>query len=97
MVTIAAFGDGEFVLGFSLAGVVPVSRKENIEQEFQKLLQDEKYGILIVQESMLAGIRSSLRIKAENSLKPVVMPLSEEAAGDDLRKMIIRSIGVDVW
>ena len=96
MTEIAAIGNREFVLGFGLAGVKGIVASKP-EEEFQEMLENPDYGIIIIEEKMLGSFSSRTRAQAENSVRPVVMALSEEGSQQDLRRMVIKSIGVDLW
>lgn len=99
MLEIAVIGGSEFVLGFQLAGirnVVIVS--SNAQEEFRKLLADQEIGIILTDDRTMEALSEHLRADIQKLAKPVVVTLStRETAQDELRKMIQRSIGVDVW
>lgn len=97
MLEIAVIGTPKFVLGFQLAGV-----RKTIEVETDSLnkikdvMADPNIGIIITDEETMSKLDEHDRLDIELSVKPVVMVLSEEATSDSLRKMIRKSIGVDL-
>jgi vacuolar-type H+-ATPase subunit F/Vma7 len=98
MVKIAAAGSNEFIVGFQLAGV-----RDTIElpgDSFNKLkdLKSKKdYGIIIVDENIMNKLDLHQRLDIEASVDPVFIPVSAKAEQDSLRRLIKKSVGVDLW
>lgn len=99
---LAVIGDARLVEGFQLAGVenlFPVA-EAGFQPALEKLLAQPEFGILVVNESMLAGIDWRLKKKLDALAYPVIIPLpapgqtSEE--GDAIRSMIKRALGFDL-
>ncbi|HLC91022.1 MAG TPA: V-type ATP synthase subunit F [Candidatus Nanoarchaeia archaeon] len=99
MKDIAILGRSEFTLGFRLVGirkVIDVSDQSDPSPEMNVLLADQTLGIVVVEDALMAGLDDYTKEKAVNSLSPVVVVVGKEARQDELRKMIIQSIGVDL-
>ena len=101
---VAVFGGSEFTLGFMLAGIKQIitidekeeSRAAAAEKKLDELLAEKELGIVIIDDRLLNQMDERTREKVERSVRPVFVPLSTEASQDTLRKMIIKSIGVDL-
>ena len=100
MKEIVCVGSAEFTLGFKLAGIRRIingSKNENWRDTLSSLTQDSSIGIVIIDENVLSGLEPNERSKIEDSVSPVFISLSSDsAASGDLRKLIIKSIGVDL-
>ncbi|PIN74291.1 V-type ATP synthase subunit F [Candidatus Woesearchaeota archaeon CG10_big_fil_rev_8_21_14_0_10_45_16] len=92
MRSIAIVGEPEFTLGFRLAGIRQVVGKENIKE----LLDDKTVGIVIIDEATMQDLDPRLKDDIVASVDPVFVVVSETAKQEELRKMIIQSIGVDL-
>lgn len=95
---IVAIGGPEFSLGFEVAGVrsYPVGAAD-AEQAFASLLADAAVGILIVDQGTFDALSVDLREQLLRAPRPVTVVLSQKEENTELRSMIIRSIGVDLW
>ncbi|HLG23450.1 MAG TPA: V-type ATP synthase subunit F [Candidatus Nanoarchaeia archaeon] len=98
MVKIAAAGKSDFIVGFQLAGI-----RDSIEindREFEslkKLSQRKDLGIIIVDEKIVEKLEMHQRMEIENSVDPVFIPVSTKVEQDSLKRLIKKSIGVDLW
>jgi len=98
MVNVAILGSNEFVLGFQLAGI-----KESIEvsekpiQDIEGLKKREDIGIVVVEEKILDALQQHKRQEIEDSVDPVFIPLSTKAEQDSLKRLIKKSIGIELW
>jgi len=100
---IAAMGGSDFTLGFELVGIKTIIPTEGLTPE-QRLdtittaMRRDDLGIIIMDEAVLAGINAYERQQLENTIRPVVVVLSDEL-GDagTLRRQIMRAIGVDLY
>ena len=99
MQDIGVIGRNEFVLGFRLAGISKVTEcdEKTFLATVTKQMEDAEVGILIVDEVLLDTIDSSDLYDLERSVQPVIIGVSEKASQDNLRRMIKKSIGVDLW
>jgi V/A-type H+-transporting ATPase subunit F len=97
--------DSETADGFRLAGVdvYEVKDSEQAREEINRLIDDERTGILAVNEGFLSDIGESLQERIESTYKPIVisLPVKEKAAGAGERKayltrLIHQAVGFDV-
>ncbi len=95
---IAAVGSSQFILGFQLAGVrETIELHDNIFQSLKELRKNQKIVIVIVEESMLARLAAHERMEIESSIEPVFVALSTTVEQDSLRRLIKKSVGIDLW
>jgi V/A-type H+-transporting ATPase subunit F len=95
---IAVVGNDEFVTGFSLAGVKNTfSAEENLEKEVEKVLQLKEIGILIMEQDQFNSMNNKTKKMLEKRVKPVLITISDKGRETDIRDMIKRTIGVDLW
>ncbi len=98
MVKIAAAGTNEFVVGFQLAGI-----RDTIElgsspfDELKNLKNKKEFGIVIVDEQVVEKLEMHQRLDIEASVDPVFIPVSVKAEQDSLKRLIKKSVGVDLW
>ncbi|MDO8740494.1 MAG: V-type ATP synthase subunit F [Candidatus Woesearchaeota archaeon] len=98
MAQIAAIGTSEFIGGFQLAGIrKTVEIKKDPMSQIRDLMQDKEMSIVIIDERILNGLESNDKVFIEDCIRPVFVPLSTEAAQENLRRLIKKSIGVDLW
>jgi vacuolar-type H+-ATPase subunit F/Vma7 len=94
---IAAVGDEYFVIGFQAAGIrnaFVVGEKET----FEELMEKDGIGIIITEKKVFDSLDERLKEKAMTQLKPIVVVLSHDIGGEEnLRLMIKRSVGIDLW
>ncbi len=98
MVQVAVLGSSTFVVGFRLAGirhVVEVS--QDPLKDMKTLTQNKEIGIVIVEESIMQSLDLDDRQDIESSVEPVFIPISVYAEQEGLKRLIKRSIGVDLW
>jgi len=99
MKEIAVVGTSEFTLGFRLAGiknVIEISGKGTISEEIVPLLNNQDIGIIVIDDATMGALDEYTKERVVNSISPVVVVVGKEARQDELRKMIIQSIGVDL-
>jgi vacuolar-type H+-ATPase subunit F/Vma7 len=98
MKSVAVVGDEEFTLGFQLAGVTRAFiLKEQPDGTVRELMSNKEIGLIIIQESQLAKLSEELREQAVDSIEPVFLTITEEDTNEEMRKLIKKSIGVDLW
>lgn len=97
MLQIAALGGSEFVMGFALAGVRNICETTDASKDIRALRGNADIGIVIVEEKILANLDMHERREIEDSVRPVFIPISEVATQENLRRMIKKSLGIDVW
>ncbi len=93
MKEIAVVGSPEFSLGFRLAGIRAVF---DGAAELSTLFSHPTIGVVIMQQEVFSELDVRVREDVVSSLDPVFVVLSKEVRQDELRKMIIQSIGVDL-
>ena len=91
---IAVAGSSEFTLGFRLAGIKKVIDAPS-QDEIAQLMKDEALGIVIIDQETCDSVSEHMREDMISSIKPVVVTVSAKPQ-EELRKMIMRSIGVDL-
>ncbi|MEA2037650.1 MAG: V-type ATP synthase subunit F [Nanoarchaeota archaeon] len=95
---LAVIGGSEFVLGFQLAGITKTFEiKEGPLNDINKCRQDPNIGVVVIEEDTLDKLDSHDRMLIEESVNPVFIHISKEATSEGLRKLIKKSIGVDLW
>jgi len=98
MLELCVVGSSKFVLGFQLAGIRnTIEADETSLKLFRECMQNQSVGIIITDEETMEKFDEHDRLQIESSVRPVVIILSETASSDSLRKMIKKSIGVDLW
>ena len=111
--SIIAIGDSEFITGFSLTGIKTIRTKAHGDRIssisksealleptpiFEKLLSEQKIGIIITDDKTINSVNEKIRKKIEESVKPVTVILSLDSSSQDrLKEMIKKSLGVDLW
>ena len=98
MVKIAVVGSNEFVVGFRLAGVRDIFEvTSNYFDELKNLKNKKEIGIVVIDEKIMENLEHHQRIEIEASVEPVFIPISTKVEQDSLKKLIKKSIGVDLW
>lgn len=99
MKKVACIGTESFTLGFELSGIrktVNVSDNGRVLDKIYELKKDKDIGIVIVDEKILEKLEGQDRNDIEDSVDPVFITLSTKSTSDNIRKLIIKSIGVDL-
>lgn len=97
---IAVMGNEYFTMGFQAAGVrnVFVVEGQNLNREFERIMERKDIGILIMHNDDFQRLSERLKEKALVQVKPTVVILSHDvSAEENLRLMIKRSLGIDLW
>ena len=98
MVKIAVAGGSEFIVGFQLAGIKDVVEiNDNYFAKLKNLKNRKELGIIVVDEKIMDKLETHQRLDIEASVEPVFIPLSAKVEQDSLRRLIKKSIGVDLW
>jgi len=92
------FGEEDFTLGFRLTGVNDIIEinENTAEKEIKKILDERIDGILVTNQKVIGYLHERTKLKIEDSVKPVVVVLSETAEQENIRRMIIKAIGIDI-
>ena len=94
---IAVIGKEDFCLGFSLAGVRNIFETAEPADAVGIVNKNQEIGIVIFDESLLNKLDEFEKSKIEGSVRPVFVMLSLNEESDALKKMIKKSIGVELW
>ena len=98
MVKIAVVGGNEFVVGFQLAGIKDIVEiSNNPFNDLKNLKQRKEIGIVVVDENIMEKLEMHQRLEIEASVDPAFIPISTKVEQDSLKKLIKKSIGVDLW
>lgn len=98
MVKTSVLGSNEFIVGFQLAGIKDtIEAGSNPLQDINNLRNRKDIGIVVVEEKMLEGLDKHQRMSIEDSVEPVFIPLSAKAEQESLKRLIKKSVGVDLW
>ena len=98
MKQIACLGSEAFTLGFRLAGVRRVvEHRMDIRDEVHEIKKMKDVAIVIVEEEILHEMDSDARESVDDCVEPVFIAVSSKSESESIRKLIIRSIGVDIW
>jgi vacuolar-type H+-ATPase subunit F/Vma7 len=98
MPEILAYGTNEFVVGFQLAGIRTQEADEaGLDSEVLGILTEKKAGIVILDKKTSDMLAAETQEKLLQSINPVFVVLSEQESSEELRMLIKKSIGVDLW
>ena len=98
MVKTAVLGSNEFIVGFQLAGIKKtIEVSGNPINDIDNLKKEKDVGIVVIEENIMDRLDKHQRIEVEDSVDPVFIPVSTNAEQDSLKRLIKKSIGVDLW
>ena len=98
MVKTAVLGSNEFVVGFQLVGIKDTLEVSNNPMEdINNLKAKKEHGVVIIEQSLLDGLDKHQRLQIEDSVDPVFIPISTISEQDSLKRLIKKSVGVDLW
>ena len=98
MVKTAVLGSNEFVVGFRLAGIKDTLEVSNDPMaDINNLKTKKEHGVVIIEQSLLDGLDKHQRLRVEDSVDPVFIPVSTSFEQDSLKRLIKKSVGVDLW
>ena len=98
MVQLAVIGSNEFIVGFQLAGIRNVMEATaNPFSDLKNIRNDEEVGIVVVEEKIMENLEQHEKQFIEASVDPVYIPVSTKTEQESLKKLIKKSIGVDLW
>jgi len=99
---IVVIGDMPLVAGMRLAGIEncwPADEK-NVQQLIESVLQQQEYGVLVINEHLLNKIDWRLKKKLDSIAYPVLVPIPDysgaSSEGEEIRNMIKRALGFDL-
>lgn len=94
----SVLGSNEFVVGFQLAGIKDtIEVSNNPMNDINKLKTQKEAGVVVVEERILEGLDKHQRLEVEDSVDPVFIPVSTKVEQDSLKRLIKKSVGVDLW
>jgi len=97
MVNVAVLGRNEFVLGFQLVGIrETIETGSNPMEDINALRKRKDIGIVVIDEQIMSSLQQHQRQEIEDSVEPVFIPVSEKAEQESLRRLIKKSIGIDL-
>ena len=98
MVKTAVLGSNEFNVGFQLAGIKEIIEVSNNPiKDINNFKNNKEVGIVVIEEKIMEGLEKHERIEIEDSVDPVFIPISTKVEQDSLKRLIKKSIGVDLW
>ena len=98
MVNMAVLGSNEFIVGFQLAGIKDTFEvSDNPVKDINDLKNNKEIGIVVIEENIMDGLDKHQRLEVEDSVDPVFIPVSTKVEQDSLKRLIKKSIGVDLW
>ena len=105
MYKVVVLTDPETAYGFRLAGVdvYEIACPEEANNEINRLLEDDRTGILAVNEGFLTGLDDRIKARIEATYRPIVvsLPIKEKlgAIGERkafLARLVHKAVGFDV-
>lgn len=98
MARLGVLGSSEFIVGFQLSGIRDVFEvSSNPMEDVGEIKKNKDINVVIIDEKILHKLDEHDKLKIEDSIEPVFIPLSTEAEQESLRRLIRKSIGVDLW
>ena len=93
---IAVIGKEDFCLGFRLAGINRIFETDNPREAINRVKQIQEVGVVVFDQNLAEKLDDDEKKDIEDSLRPIYLNLSTEASEDSLKKMIRKSIGVEI-
>jgi V/A-type H+-transporting ATPase subunit F len=98
MVQLAVIGSNEFIVGFQLAGIRNVMEASDRPfNDLKSFRSSKEIGVVVVEEKIIESLEQHEKQAIEASVDPVYIPVSAKAEQESLKKLIKKSIGVDLW
>ena len=95
---VCVVGNDDFATGFRLAGVRNIYiSDEKSDEKVEEALENGDIGILVMEQEDYDKLSHRTRTKLEKLVTPVVVTVSRSGKETDLRSLIKRSVGVDLW
>ncbi len=96
MMELAVIGREDFCMGFSLAGIRNIFETENPAGSIAKAFENPDIGVVVFDESLAENIGELEKAKLEASVRPVFVMLSLKEESGELRRMIKKSVGIEL-
>lgn len=98
MVNVAVLGGSEFIVGFQLAGIKEIIESSNEPvKDIMELKKRKDIGIVVVDEKIMESLDQHQKEEIEDSVEPVFIPLSTKVEQESLKRLIKKSIGIELW
>ena len=98
MVNIAVLGNDEFIVGFQLAGIKDIIQATNNPfNDIQEIKKRKEIGIVVLDEKIVEALDAGQKQEIENSVEPVFITLSTKSEQESLKRLIKKSIGIELW
>ncbi len=95
---IAVIGTDDFVTGFRLAGIKNIVAVENnFDEKINEILNKEEIGVIVAEQEELDKTSVKTKRILDKLITPVLITLSSKGKETDLRELIKRTVGVDLW
>tara|TARA_Y100000310_G_scaffold117117_1_gene115824 strand:+ start:2143 stop:2439 length:297 start_codon:yes stop_codon:yes gene_type:complete len=91
---LGVLGGSDFTLGFRLTGIKKVIEMKD-EKDVDAMMADKTIGVVMMDQGSFDSLSEFKKEQVTNNNQPVFVVVSDKPQ-DELRKMIIRSIGVDL-
>jgi vacuolar-type H+-ATPase subunit F/Vma7 len=91
-------GSNEFIVGFQLAGIKDtIESSDNPVNDITNLKNKKEHAVVVIEEKIMDTLDKHQKSEVEDSVEPVFIPVSTKAEQDSLKRLIKKSIGVDLW
>ena len=97
MVNVAVLGGSEFIVGFQLAGIKEIIESKDPVKDIMELKNRKDIGIVVVDEKIMESLDQHQKEEIEDSVEPVFIPLSTKVEQESLKRLIKKSIGIELW
>ena len=97
MVNVAVLGGSEFIVGFQLAGIKEIIESNEPVKDIMELKNRKDIGIVVVEEKIMESLDKLQKEEIEDSVEPVFIPLSTKVEQESLKRLIKKSIGIELW
>ncbi len=96
---ITAVGDEHFVVGFNIAGIKStfVVEKDTVNRVMENVMSGNN-AVVIINKTIYDMLNPRMKEAVDTSVKPTFVILSHDVSGEEnLKMMIKRSLGIDLW
>ncbi|MFW6014305.1 MAG: V-type ATP synthase subunit F [Nanoarchaeota archaeon] len=99
MKDIVIVGEEKFVMGFQIAGLTKTFslNEDHPDNTIKELISNQGVGLIIIDQESVDKLGPLTQETVMNSVEPVFLVISENDSQGELRNMIKKSIGVDLW
>jgi V/A-type H+/Na+-transporting ATPase subunit F len=99
MKEIAVLGRNRFTLGFRLVGINKIFQIDdnNPDNSIKDIITHPEIGLIILEEETLDKFNENTKEIISQSIDPVFLTISVQDSNEEMRKLVKKSIGVDLW